>query len=178
MTDRLRNDAAAHGASPIRFDASALKASLSKHEALLRSHGNLESVESNLTKLEQGFSRNSQAFIQLAKNTDQGEPAKQIETLAHKMLDRGHQIINRAIQTCQERKAFESAFEASVAKHGELRTTEEVAQVLHVSPPHVDAIMGRAGAKKIHVAGRGKSLTKAFWRLEDCLRTQSQRRVS
>ena len=176
MTDRLRNGAAAHGASPIHFDASALKASLSEHEALLRSHGNLESVESNLTKLEQGFSRNSQAFIELAKNTAQDEPAKQIETLAHKMLNRGHQIINRAIATCQEREAFESAFETSVSKHGELRTTEEVAQVLHVW--HVDAIMRRAGAKKIHVAGRGKSLTRAFWRLEDCLRAEEQRKLN
>ena len=99
-----------------------------------------------------------------------------LEKLASKMLDRGHQIINRAVQSCQEHKAFESALKASVSKHGELRTTEEVADALNVSPWHVGAIMRRTGAKKILVAGIDKSLTRTFWRLKDCHRAEALRK--
>ena len=178
MTDLDRDRASKKDLVAIHFDPSTLKESLSKNAPLLRDHGHLESIKSTIATLEKGFSTNSKAFIAKSKNMNTYATQAKLESLADKMLARGHQIIDRAIENCEEQRAFELAYKASVARHGTLCTTEEVATKLNVSPWHVEAIMRRAGAKKVHVAGISKRITRGFWRLDDCLHAQQQRKLN
>ena len=178
MTDLDKTKPSKNRFMAIKFDPSPLKASLKKHAPLLRDHGQLESTKSTLATLVRGFKTNRKAVIAKSKGISPYATEAKLESLADKMLARGHQIIDRAIENCEDQRAFKLAYQASVTRHGALCTAEEVARKLNVSPWHVDAIMRRAGAKKVRVAGVGERIARGFWRLDDCQHAQQQRELN